>query len=94
MAMIFASTQFILRECRPQADPRVTKSNGVNTVTALTQTTYTVVVSNPGPGDAGGTLVRDPAAVGLQKTALLAPPAPAHNAPWSPPSAASKAQVS
>ncbi len=67
----FASTQFILRECRPQADPRVTKSNGVSTVTALTQTTYTVVVSNPGPGDAGGTLVRDPAAVGLQKDSII-----------------------
>lgn len=66
----FASTQFILRECRPQADPQVTKTNGVSTVTALTQTTYTVVVSNPGPGDAGGTLVRDPVAVGLQKDSI------------------------
>ncbi len=66
----FASTQFTVRECRPQADPRVSKTNGVNSVTALTQTTYTVVVSNPGPGDAGGTLVRDPAAVGLQKDSI------------------------
>jgi uncharacterized repeat protein (TIGR01451 family) len=66
----FASTQFILRECRPQADPRVTKSNGVNTVTALTQTTYTVVVSNPGPGDAPGVLVIDPVATGLQKDSI------------------------
>ena len=70
----FASTQFTLRECRPQADPRVTKSNGISgtgTITALTQTTYTIVVSNPGPGDAGGTLVRDPAAVGLQKDSIV-----------------------
>ncbi len=69
----FASTQFTVRECRPQADPRVTKSNGVgvNTVTALTQTTYTVVVSNPGPGDAGGVLVRDPLAIGLQKDSII-----------------------
>ena len=66
----FASTQFTVRECRPQADPQVSKSNGVSTVTALTQTTYTVVVSNPGPGDAGGTLVRDPAAIGLQKDSI------------------------
>jgi uncharacterized repeat protein (TIGR01451 family) len=66
----FASTQFTVRECRPQADPRVTKSNGVNGVTALTQTTYSVVVSNPGPGDAPGVLVRDPAAVGLQKDSI------------------------
>ncbi len=67
----FASTQFTVRECRPQADPQVTKTNGVNTITALTQTTYTVVVSNPGPGDAGGTLVRDPAAIGLQKDSIV-----------------------
>ncbi len=66
----FASTQFIVRECRPQANPGVTKSNGVNTVTALTQTTYTVVVNNPGPGDAPGVLVLDPAATGLQKDSI------------------------
>ncbi|TAG26332.1 MAG: DUF11 domain-containing protein [Burkholderiales bacterium] len=66
----FASTQFTVRECRPQADPRVTKSNGISGVTALTPTTYTVVVSNPGPGDAPGVLVRDPAAVGLQKDSI------------------------
>ncbi len=67
----FASTQFTVRECRPQADPQVSKFNGVTTVTALTQTTYTVVVSNPGPGDAGGTLVRDQAAIGLQKDSII-----------------------
>jgi uncharacterized repeat protein (TIGR01451 family) len=66
----FASTQFTLRECRPQADPRVTKTDGVTTVTALTQTTYTIVVSNPGPGDAGGVLVSDPVAIGLQKDSI------------------------
>jgi uncharacterized repeat protein (TIGR01451 family) len=66
----FASTQFILRECRPQADPRVTKTDGVIAVTALNQTTYTIVVSNPGPGDAGGVLVSDPAAIGLQKDSI------------------------
>jgi uncharacterized repeat protein (TIGR01451 family) len=66
----FASTQFILRECRPQADPRVTKTDGVSAVTALNQTTYSVVVSNPGPGDAGGVLVSDPAALGLQKDSI------------------------
>jgi uncharacterized repeat protein (TIGR01451 family) len=66
----FASTQFILRECRPQADPRVSKTDGVSTVTALNQTTYSIVVSNPGPGDAGGVLVSDPAAIGLQKDSI------------------------
>jgi uncharacterized repeat protein (TIGR01451 family) len=66
----FASTQFTLRECRPQADPRVTKTDGVTAVTALNQTTYTIVVSNPGPGDAGGVLVSDPAAIGLQKDSI------------------------
>jgi uncharacterized repeat protein (TIGR01451 family) len=67
----FASTQFNVRECRPQADPRVTKTNGVTASTALTQTTYSVVVSNPGPGDAPGVLVRDPAATGLQKDSII-----------------------
>jgi uncharacterized repeat protein (TIGR01451 family) len=66
----FASTQFTLRECRPLADPRVSKTNGASAVTALSATTYTVVVSNPGPGDAQGILVRDPAAVGLQKDTI------------------------
>ena len=66
----FASTQFLLRECRPQSDPRVTKTDGVGTVTALNQTTYSVVVSNPGPGDANGVLVSDPAAIGLQKDSI------------------------
>jgi uncharacterized repeat protein (TIGR01451 family) len=66
----FASTQFTLRECRLLADPRVSKTNNASAVTALSATTYTVVVSNPGPGDAQGTLVRDPAAIGLQKDAI------------------------
>ncbi len=66
----FASTQFNLRECRPLADPRVSKTNGVGAVTALSASTYTVVVSNPGPGGAQGVLVRDPAAIGLQKDSI------------------------
>lgn len=66
----FAATQFILRECRPQADPRVTKSDGVTGVTTLSTTTYIIVVSNPGPGDADSIIVRDPVATGLQKDSV------------------------
>ncbi len=66
----FASTQFIVRECRPQANPRVTKTDGVTNVTPLSSTSYQVVVSNPGPGDAPGIVVKDPFTTGLQKDSI------------------------
>jgi uncharacterized repeat protein (TIGR01451 family) len=66
----FASTQFTVRECRPTADPRVSKTDGVTNVTTLNSTSYQVVVSNPGPGDAPGVVVKDPFVTGLQKDSI------------------------
>jgi large repetitive protein len=66
----FASTQIQLRECRPSADVFVTKSNGVSQVRALGTTVYVITVGNNGPGDADNINVIDPAASGLNKTAV------------------------
>jgi uncharacterized repeat protein (TIGR01451 family) len=66
----FAVTQIILRECRPNVDVSVSKSNGVSQVTALGTTAYVITVGNAGPGDADNVTVRDPVAVGLNKTAV------------------------
>jgi uncharacterized repeat protein (TIGR01451 family) len=65
-----ATTQIQLRECRPNVDVSVTKTNGVNQVTALGTTAYVITVGNAGPGDADNVTVRDPLAVGLSKTAV------------------------
>ena len=66
----FAVTQIQLRECRPNVDVSVSKSNGVNQVTALGTTAYVITVGNAGPGDADNVTVLDPAAVGLTKTGV------------------------
>lgn len=52
------------------ADLQVTKSNGLASVVAGGTTSYTIVVSDPGPNNANGTTVTDPAAAGLTKTAV------------------------
>ncbi|HXS51821.1 MAG TPA: hypothetical protein VN782_04760, partial [Usitatibacter sp.] len=52
------------------ADVGVTKTDGVSSVTAGGTTTYTVVVSNAGPGSANGALLTDAAVAGLAKTAV------------------------
>ena len=52
----------------PTADLSVTKTNGGTVVSAGATTTYAVAVSNAGPDAANGTIVTDPAAVGLAKT--------------------------
>jgi uncharacterized repeat protein (TIGR01451 family) len=66
----FGSTQIQLRECRPNVDVFVTKTNGVSQVTALGTTAYVITVGNAGPGDADNVTVRDPVAVGLTKTGV------------------------
>ncbi|MDB5963964.1 MAG: hypothetical protein JWQ72_464, partial [Polaromonas sp.] len=66
----FASTQILLRECTPNAEPFVTKSNGTGTVQTLATTSYIITVGNNGPGAAGGIVVKDAAATGLSKTAV------------------------
>jgi uncharacterized repeat protein (TIGR01451 family) len=66
----FASTQVQLRECRPSVDVFVSKTNGVNQVTALGTTAYVITVGNAGPGDADNVNVRDPVVIGLTKTGV------------------------
>lgn len=66
----FASTQIQLRECRPSVDVFVSKTNGVNQVTALGTTAYVITVGNAGPGGADNVTVRDPVALGLTKTGV------------------------
>ena len=46
----------------------LTKSNGVNTLIAGQQTTYTIVVTNNGPTPADGARLYDPVAPGLSCT--------------------------
>ena len=43
----------------PQADLSITKTDGVTVVDAGSSTTYVIVVTNAGPGDAPGTVVTD-----------------------------------
>lgn len=65
-----ASTQIVLRECKPNTDPFVTKTNGVSQVNTFGTTNYVIIVGNNGPGPADGTTVKDPAVTGLNKTAI------------------------
>lgn len=65
-----AATQIVLRECTPNADPFVTKTNGTNTVQTLSTTSYIITVGNNGPGPADGIVIKDAAAAGLSKTAI------------------------
>jgi uncharacterized repeat protein (TIGR01451 family) len=66
----FGVTQIQLRECRPNVDVTVNKSNGVNQVTALGTTAYVINVGNAGPGDADNVTVSDPVVAGLTKTGV------------------------
>ncbi len=66
----FASTQILLRECKPNTDPFVTKSDAVTTVNTFGTTNYVIKVGNNGPGPADGITVKDPAVTGLNKTAI------------------------
>jgi uncharacterized repeat protein (TIGR01451 family) len=66
----FASTQVILRECKPNTDPFVTKTNSTNTLASFSTTSYVVTVGNNGPGPADGITVKDLSTAGLNKTAI------------------------
>lgn len=48
-----------------QANLAITKSNGISAVMSGQQTTYTIVVSNAGPGAANGAIFRDPLPTGM-----------------------------
>jgi len=52
------------------ADLRVSKTNGVGTVTSGTTTSYTITVSNLGPNSANGSVLTDPPATGLNCTSV------------------------
>lgn len=52
------------------ADLQITKTNNVDTLQQGAQTAYQIVVTNPGPSDANGAVLRDPAAPGLTCTAV------------------------
>jgi uncharacterized repeat protein (TIGR01451 family) len=67
----FASTQVILRECKPNTDPFVTKTNNTNTLPSFSTTTYLIAVGNNGPGPADGIIVTDPLVTGLNKTGIV-----------------------
>ena len=66
----FASTQVILRECKPNTDPFVTKTNGVSQVNTFGTTNYVITVGNNGPGPADGVTVKDPSVTGLNKISI------------------------
>lgn len=60
----------ITNNVTPAALLTITKTNGVNTVTAGGTTAYTVTVANMGPGNAPGSVFLDPAASGLNCTTV------------------------
>jgi uncharacterized repeat protein (TIGR01451 family) len=49
----------------PATSLSITKTNGTNTVAAGQTTSYTVTISNLGPGDAPNAIAKDPATTGL-----------------------------
>jgi uncharacterized repeat protein (TIGR01451 family) len=55
---------------QPVANVSITKTDGVALVLSGTTTTYTIQVSNAGPSSANNTVVIDPAATGLNCTAV------------------------
>lgn len=54
----------------PAATITIAKTNAVGTLTAGQTTSYTITVSNSGPGNATNTVVTDPATTGLSCTAV------------------------
>lgn len=53
------------------ANLQITKTNGTDTLVAGSTTAYTVTVSNLGPSDASGALLRDPIVPGLSCTSVV-----------------------
>ncbi len=69
-----AFTQLILRECKPNADPSVAKTDGISSINVFGTSNYTVTVANnnaSAPGPADGVAVRDAAATGLTKNSIV-----------------------
>jgi uncharacterized repeat protein (TIGR01451 family) len=62
-----ASISHLMASC---AELSISKSNGVNTLTAGQNTSYTLIVSNAGPAHANNALLKDPAAAGLSCTSI------------------------
>jgi uncharacterized repeat protein (TIGR01451 family) len=54
----------------PAGNLAITKTNAVSTLAAGQTTSYTITVSNSGPGNATNTVVRDPATAGLSCTSV------------------------
>ncbi len=53
-----------------RANITISKTNGIATLVAGSTTSYTVTIANLGPADASGTLLKDPAATGLNCTTV------------------------
>ncbi len=53
------------------ANLQITKTNGVSALVAGATTSYTVTVSNLGPSDASGAVLKDPAVTGLSCTSVV-----------------------
>ena len=62
-----ASASSVAAAC---ADISISKSNGVNTLTAGQATTYSLIVNNAGPASANNALLKDPAVQGLACTSV------------------------
>lgn len=69
-ANAFGGSEAGAPSCPAQALLKVTKTNGVSSLPAGAVTTYTIQVSNDGPSDAPGTVVRDIPSAGLNCTGL------------------------
>ncbi len=54
----------------PSADLVIAKTNGVSSVLAGSTTVYTITVTNNGPSSVTGSILSDPVAAGLSKTAV------------------------
>jgi len=66
----FALAQPTLRRCSPLVNVSVSKSNSVSTVTAGSNTAYTIAVVNGGPSAANGSTLTDTPSAGLNCTSV------------------------
>lgn len=66
----FALAQPTLRRCSPLVNVSVSKSNSVSTVTAGSNTIYTIAVGNEGPSAADGSTLTDTPSAGLNCTSV------------------------
>jgi len=66
----FAMAQPTLRLCSPLVNLSVSKSNGLSSVTAGSNTVYTIAVANGGPSAANGSTLTDTPSSGLNCTSV------------------------